>query len=579
MDKNINFAFDVGHSSIGWAVLQIPPSKTASQTSIEILGCGAVTFRADDCLASKRRDYRRQRRHIRSTRQRIKRMKLLFSHLGVLAEKELDKPGCAWPWQLAARVLSSKTGDNPSIVLTWPELWDVLRWYAHNRGYDGNRRWSAGEIDANDEDTEKVENARSLLHKYATKSMAETFCAALGIDPLGKIKSSQVRFKGLNAAFPREIVEDEVRRILHAHSGKLKNVNPELEKALFDDWRAIPCPAIKLSNRYAAGLLFGQLVPRFNNRIISKCPISGEKVPTRNCPEFLNFRWGMQLANIRVAQAGEKELRPLNPQERAAIDKTMRQCGYLTVKELKDAVRAATKFERSNLETMLMHPDAKDALLLDPIKKLGTSEKLKPFWTLLPERLQKRFRGQLRNGKAISLGKIYAAMGELKISTAVFDAELQRQIDGANTKTKKNKQQVSRESLLGEVFATPKANGRAPFARHLMAKAFEEVMAGKHPKEDGNSLCMTDKIREQQLNRSLAEQTNNHLVRHRLLILERLLDDMVKEYAGGNKNRVVKITVEVNRDLREMSGKDSKAKDREMREKLGNIRAVEQYVT
>ena len=579
MDKNINFAFDVGHSSIGWAVLQIPPSKTASQTSIEILGCGAVTFRADDCLASKRRDYRRQRRHIRSTRQRIKRMKLLFSHLGVLAEKS----GQTWLRVAVAACRSRSFKQDRRQSLDRPHLAGTLGCPSLVRA-QSRLRWKPSlergrRYDANDEDTEKVENARSLLHKYATKSMAETFCAALGIDPLGKIKSSQVRFKGLNAAFPREIVEDEVRRILHAHSGKLKNVNPELEKALFDDWRAIPCPAIKLSNRYAAGLLFGQLVPRFDNRIISKCPISGEKVPTRNCPEFLNFRWGMQLANIRVAQAGEKELRPLNPQERAAIDKTMRQCGYLTVKELKDAVRAATKFERSNLETMLMHPDAKDALLLDPIKKLGTSEKLKPFWTLLPERLQKRFRGQLRNGKAISLGKIYAAMGELKISTAVFDAELQRQIDGANTKTKKNKQQVSRESLLGEVFATPKANGRAPFARHLMAKAFEEVMAGKHPKEDGNSLCMTDKIREQQLNRSLAEQTNNHLVRHRLLILERLLDDMVKEYAGGNKNRVVKITVEVNRDLREMSGKDSKAKDREMREKLGNIRAVEQYVT
>ncbi|MEO6181875.1 MAG: hypothetical protein ABIP71_01965, partial [Verrucomicrobiota bacterium] len=397
--SDLHLSFDVGHSSIGWAVLQTPvaadvrklktsaekgnQSLVTSAPTIEILGCGAVTFRADDCLASKRRDYRRQRRHIRSTRQRIKRMKLLLAHFGVLTEDQLKKPGCAWPWQLAARVLSGKTGENEKLLLKdWSELWDVLRWYAHNRGYDGNRRWSAGEIDADDEDTEKVENARSLLHKYGTKSMAETFCAALGIDPLGKIKSSQVRFKGLNAAFPREIVEGEVRRILHAHFGKLKNVNADLEKALFDNWRAIPCPAIKLSNRYAAGLLFGQLVPRFDNRIISKCPISGEKVPTRNCAEFMNFRWGMQLANIRVAQAGEKELRPLNKKERAAIDKTMRQCGYLTVKELKDAVRTETKCERSNLETMLMHPDAKDALLLDPVKKLETSDKLKPFWAL-----------------------------------------------------------------------------------------------------------------------------------------------------------------------------------------------------
>jgi len=132
----LQLAFDVGHSSIGWAVLR----KTGAQASdINILGCGSVVFRANDCLASSRRAYRRQRRHIRSTRQRIARMKLLLRHLGILNEAELNKPGCAWPWKLAAQILQGAK------LLTWPELWDVLRWYAHNRGYDGNRRWSAAE--------------------------------------------------------------------------------------------------------------------------------------------------------------------------------------------------------------------------------------------------------------------------------------------------------------------------------------------------------------------------------------------------------------------------------------------------
>jgi len=49
---DLQLAFDVGHSSIGWAVLE----KTGAQPSnINILGCGVVTFGADDCLASKRR--------------------------------------------------------------------------------------------------------------------------------------------------------------------------------------------------------------------------------------------------------------------------------------------------------------------------------------------------------------------------------------------------------------------------------------------------------------------------------------------------------------------------------------------
>ena len=54
--------------------------------------------------------------------------------------------------------------------------------------------------------------------------------------------------------------------------------------------------------------------------------------------------------------------------------------GALTPTELKKAVRELPGCERNNLETMLMHPDAKDALLLDPIQKLVRSDKLKALW-------------------------------------------------------------------------------------------------------------------------------------------------------------------------------------------------------
>ena len=140
------------------------------------------------------------------------------------------------------------------------------------------RRWSA-EAQAQQEDSEKEANARTLMDKHRTKSMAETFCRELGIDLSGKKKSSTKRFKGLKAAFPREIVENEVRKILQAHHDILPGVDGRLEEALFTNWQAIPCPNLKLPNRFQGGLLFGQLVPRFDNRIISQCPISGQKVP------------------------------------------------------------------------------------------------------------------------------------------------------------------------------------------------------------------------------------------------------------------------------------------------------------
>jgi hypothetical protein len=580
-DDNLQLAFDVGHSSIGWAVLE----KTGAQASdINILGCGSVVFRADDCLASDRRTHRRQRRHIRSTRQRIARMKILLKHLGVLTEKELDKPGCAWPWKLAAQILQSGK------LLTWPELWDVLRWYAHNRGYDGNRRWSAAEADAQNEDSEKEANARTLMGKYGTKSMAESFCAMSGINPLGKKVSANVpgdkRPKGQNAAFPREIVEREVRQVLQKHFGKLKNVDEKLERALLGKdsndktaWQEIPCPDLKLPKRYEGGLLFGQLVPRFDNRIISICPISEQKVPSRNCPEFLNFRWAMQLANIRVGKIKDRELRELTANERVKLDKLMRECGYLTPTELKKAVRELTACERDNLDTMLMHPDAKEALLLDPVQKLISSDDVQPFWKLFSERLQKRLRGKWRRGKVFSLAQIRKQLESLGGDVSAFDAELQRQLDAHNTKAKKKDKQTTREQWLQKCYpAHPiKLDGRAAFARHLLKQACEEVLAGKpHPKEKGGCLFISEEIRQKQLNREIAEQTNNHLVRHRLLILERLLADIIKEkdYADGKKEHIGKITIEVNRDLREMSGKTNYEKQADLNNRIKNHHAV-----
>jgi CRISPR-associated endonuclease Csn1 len=462
--------------------------------------------------------------------------------------------------------------------LTWLELWDVLRWYAHNRGYDGNRRWSAAEAEAEaqKEDSEKEANARTLMAKHGVRSMAETFCRELGVDPLGKTKSSMKRFKGLNAAFPREIVEAEVCKILRTCLSKLNKVDANFEKTLILDWRTIACPDLRLPKRYEGGLLFGQLVPRFDNRIISICPKSGQKVPSRNCPEFFGFRWAMQLANIRVGNGGDRELQPLNADHRRALDKRMRERGYLTPKELKDTVRNLTSCQRDNLDTMLIHPDAKEALLFDAIQRLVTSDELQPFWELLPERLQKRLRGQWRRGKVFTLVEIRRQLEALGDSSA-FDTELERQVDAHNSKSKKKDSQITREVLLQRHFPSKplKLVGRAAFARPLLKQAYDDVLAGKpHPKEEGGCLFITDQMREAQLNRSIADQTNNHLVRHRLLILERLLADMIKEYAGDNKNRVARITIEVNRDLRDMSGKTAKEKAQDLGRRIANHHAV-----
>jgi hypothetical protein len=585
---DLELAFDVGHSSIGWAVLQSVgrESARAEIPRINILGCGVVTFGADDCLASKRRDYRRQRRHARSTRQRIAQMEKLLAHLKVLSAEQLKQKhqqagGHAAPWFLAARVLASN-GDEKHL-LDWSELWDVLRWYAHNRGYDGNRRWSAQEAEAQADDTEKEKSANALMQKHGTQTMAETFCKVLGLEPLGDKQSSKENFKRLNAAFPRPIVENEVRRLLEYHRKKLPAITDAFLKSLFEDWQAAGVPDLKLPGRYQGGLLFGQLVPRFDNRIISTCPISGQKVPARNCSEFLRFRWAMQLANFRVAKQNERELHPLSVEERKTINSLMEQQGGLTALQLKNAVRQLPGVVRDNLDTMLLHPDAKEGLLLNPVQKLVQHDKLKMLWPSLPEQIQKRARGQWRRGKTLTLGHFreWALAVSKDQSPLPFDAELDRSIESANTKKKKQENQLTREALLNEAFDIKsdlkKLKGRAAFARPLLVSTYEEVMAGKpHPKEEGGCLFIKEEVRQAQLRKAIGQQTNNHLVRHRLLILDRLFKDLVTEpaFANGDKTHFKQITIEVNRDLREMSGKTNYQKESEMREKLKNFKSV-----
>ena len=579
--NNLQISFDVGHSSIGWAVLQTleRTSPQIESPRVNILGCGVVTFGADDCLASKRRDYRRQRRHARATRQRIAQIEKLLAHLKVLSSDQLKQKhqqagGSPMPWFLAARVLASN-GDAKHL-LGWTELWDVLRWYAHNRGYDGNRRWSAHEVEAQADDTEKEKNANALMAQHGTQTMAETFCKVLGLEPLGDKQSSAANFKRLNAAFPRQVVEKEVRRLLEFHQKKLPAIDDAFLRSLFEDWQAAKVPNLKLPARYQGGLLFGQLVPRFDNRIISICPITGEKVPSKNCLEFFKFRWAMTLANIRVAGTKEKELRPLTGDERKKVNAVMEGEGALTPTVLKKSVREITSCIRDNLETMLMHPDAKDALMLDPIQKLVRSEKLKTLWPTFSPRVQKRARDFWLRGKLVTLERICGIAQKLGEPLMEFETELNKLADAANTKRGKKESAFNREALLKEPLTIKKLDGRAAYARPLLVRAYAEIMAGKHPKEEGGCLFITDEMRQSQLQKQIDQQTNNHLVRHRLLILERLLKDLIIEptYANGDKSRVAKVTIEVNRDLREMSGKSAKEIQQDLGRRLSNHHGV-----
>jgi CRISPR-associated endonuclease Csn1 len=651
--QDLELAFDVGHSSIGWAVLQsrTDVSPAANAPRVNILGCGVVTFGADDCLASKRRTYRSQRRHLRATRKRIAWMEKLLAQLGVLSTEAFEAVhkqagGDSFAWQRAAEILANARSQKPLPDLGWPELWNILRWYAHNRGYFSppwaNREEDSIADDNDVPDTEKVERANAIMREFKTVTMAETISAytvryeqEVAEWQQKKRAEKSPHFKGLKAAFLREsVVWPEVRDLLTALKGKLPKLDDALIRTFLGNdpdpmkdreaWRTIPCPAIKLSGRYHGGLLFGQVIPRFDNRIIGVCPIQfarrqaeliaagfsaddakdkaakESKLPSKATPEFLRFRWAMQLANIFGERAGERETRALSANERKQITERAERQGAFAKGEFKKAVREIAgwpdKLSRDNLDNLLMHPDAEKALVLDPAQREVHNSKLAAALTALPERFRKRLLGKLRRGQSVSYKQIHGWLAGADADA--FDAEIQRVIEAANTKHSKKQTPLTRDELLAEKLAAEFPKGRAPYARPVLRQAYEEVMKGWDPRAEKKDqqprgcLCQTDELKEAQLQRRLEEQTNNHLIRHRLLILggeqpkpnakpehERrrfkgLLHDLIQEFANGDKSRIAGMTIEVNSELRDLSGKTRKAQEQDLGLRFGDFKRV-----
>ena len=558
-EKNeIGIHLDVGHDSIGWCVSD---KRFGEEEFLRFLGTGVVLFPADDCLANKRRDFRRQRRHIRSTRQRIARMKALVLSLGVLDEKTLDSNPVAFPWKLAASVLAGGK------TLSWLELWCVLRWYAHNRGYDGNVLSSlrSGRQVAQ-EDIEKNAAARELMEKLGTRSMAETMCRYLEVEPEGCIVSSMKRFKELGVSFDRSVVVAEVTQILGRHLGILPGLDADfMHLLLADPAKEGSCLRLRTNlpfrvpARYWGGVLFGQLAPRFDNRLIGTCPVSGAKLPGKATPEFLNYRWAMMLANTCVGEKG----RSLSAEERVRMTDAVKSVGGYTKAGYRKLVVEITGEKVNNVDALLTAPDADKSLVCYPGLYALTR---RGFDAVLPEPALRRLAHRLFRGRTVKVGEIRELVPEERRS--VFDDLIKPEKQRGKKKAK------STAELLDEKISAEFPSGRAPYARDVLVRATRDVLSGQDPREKGGTLyrdaTKADILPEEKIDR----ETNNHLIRHRVKILLRLLKDIVHDYAENNPARVAQVTIEMARDLKDLSGMTNKEIVSEMNLKTAQHRAV-----
>lgn len=515
--KNLTFSFDIGYASIGWSVMEY-----SDFLQPRIAGTGVVLFESDSCLASKRREYRRTRRTIRARRKRIDRIGSILQTHGIITTEERKSSGHPAPFFLAARALQGKT------KLKGIEVWHVLRWYAHNRGYDGNSQWS-NEGD-NAEDSQRVEAAKAAMKNCGTSTMAETLVSILKLDTnktQADFAVNSPKYRNLNMAFPRNVVVEEVTKLLKECSELPNSVCDLILSTVQQHLVELQECDIKLPKRYNGSILFGQLLPRFDNRIIARCPITwantysdalnqGEteakakkladkyaKVPNADCEEFYAYRFARILANIRVD--GE----PLSAVTRQQLFNEGKAKGKFTKTEFSKSVAALTDKKSNNISNYFhLVPDADKALILCP----------------------------------------------------------------------QNDSQ--------------KASGRAPYARPVLRKVVEEVLMGEDPTKaalsqvhpngeakdhDGVLYCLSDpesEVSKIQQSRTIEQQTNNHLVRHRMLIFDRLLSDMIEHYANGDASHVTHCCIEVHRELKEFSGLSAKKIGEKLNEKLSQFKAA-----
>lgn len=516
--KKLTFSFDIGYASIGWAVLSAEENHPELP---KIEGTGVVLFESDSCLASKRRQFRRLRRTIRSRRKRIERIGRILEHYGIITAEQRQATGHPAPFFLAARALQKK------LPLSGMDVWQLMRWYAHNRGYDGNQGWSRQEEDAAD-DIAKVTAAKTEMEKWGTTTMAETITRILGLDTdktEADLKVDSPCYKSMNMAFPREVVVAEVRALL-----KLSSLPQQVQDLIVEDAAEHKAEleecGVKFPLRYRGSVLFGQLMPRFDNRIIARCPITWAevyqaaldkgasdkkarreadkfaKVPNADCVEFYEYRFARILANLR---ADEK---PISAEHRQALMQKGREVGKFKKDEFIKTFESLVGSKNHNLRNYFqITPDADKALVIVP----------------------------------------------------------------------QNDSQ--------------KASGRAPYARPVLRQVVAEVLRGEDPTRPMRTLQHEGEVKEAdgvlyalqnpdsqvnriQATRTIEQQTNNHMVRHRMLIFERLLADMVKRYANGNAEAVTQCCVEVGRELKEFSGKSQEDIKKELNKRMRSFHSA-----
>ena len=352
----------MGKASIGFCVRE----------DFNIKDLGSLIIDKDHSSVADNRNRRRVMRTLKSHRAREEWFEKFWSNCGLSVLDKNDEKFKREFAPIGDNIIYNSTLLRCALIqgvqLEEWQIYKAIRSAFQRRGYDGNVAWATS---ADDEENEKAVEKYSKIdgvelinndeYKYPCfydalllglweEDRPNEFKRSIGLNPEKIRKAGRVT--------PRNLVIKELSKLWEEAKKQLPKLsNVSVEEFLYGDYRE---PYASFSNpewiqyrgkeRDWQGVL-GQKIPRFNNRVISKCRL----LPKRNvCSaetiEHISLVLLMQLKNVRFIDSTTLEQRRLAPYEIKEIydNKVVEWAQSLT--ELRKGLKKSATFSISKTD-------------------------------------------------------------------------------------------------------------------------------------------------------------------------------------------------------------------------------------
>ncbi|MCD8378705.1 MAG: hypothetical protein LUB59_07960, partial [Candidatus Gastranaerophilales bacterium] len=323
MKKKI-FAFDMGKASIGYCVREGHDLKEANSVLIE------KEHASYDDIRGRRRINKTLNAHI--AREKFFDDLWLDCGLELLDKDDMhikkEFPSTGEDVIYTSCLLRAALVQN--IKLEQWQIYKALRNAIQRRGYDVNIPWKSSQNDDDRENEERTKNYTQSngvelisdeKYRYPcyydalrlglwSEKYPDKFRRSIPLDNSNKVRTTEY-------VAPRSLVERELIVLWLNAQSQIPELNKyDAEYFLYGEYRSAYASYLQKEFRQYMGTendwqgVLGQKIPRFNNRIISKCKLLPERNVSRaDCFENVSFLMLMKLKNLRIKDGTGESIR------------------------------------------------------------------------------------------------------------------------------------------------------------------------------------------------------------------------------------------------------------------------------